>query len=220
MAQSNMNEQHGRGYRLRTVILLTPFIALLAGFFLALRTGLAGGGAALIESDFILGALLVLVVAIIGGGLYVLVKPRDTTQLHVSWRTVLATALLGMVLVAVLYPRLNADQLRWLVPSLTDDILGIPARLAVLGAVDGLMYGAVQGAVISVLDPAATYFTRRGILRYSIMFTLVCVVFVITAFINESGDLGDRFSGLIGVLLLGAVKLGVNWRDKRAKKPG
>lgn len=220
MTQKTADNRHGRGYRLRTVILLTPFIALLAGFSLALRTGLAGGGADLIESDFILGALLVLVVAIIGGGLYVLANPRDTTRLHVSWRTVLATALLGMVLVAVLYPRLSADQLHWLVPSLTDGVLQIPARVALLGAVDGLLYGAVMGGIISYLDPAATHFTRRGILRYSIMVTLVCVVLVITAFINESGEIGDRFSGLIGVLLLGAVKLSVNWWDRRAKKPG
>lgn len=218
MISQDPTEQYRRGYRLRTVLLVTPFAIVLSGLYLGIRTGLAGSSASAIEQDFIFGSLLALVIIIIGGGLYVLANPDKSFRIH--WRTVMASALLGAVLMAFVYPRLDASWLTWLVPYIADNIRDVPTRLAVLGGVDGLLYGAGMGVAIGYLDPAATHFTRRGLVRYSVLFVLIGGIFILAGLVDMSGDTGDRFSGLFGLVCLGLVKLGVNWWDRRARKSG
>lgn len=104
---------------------------------------------------------------------------------------------------------------RWLVPMAADEIVMNTTRRAVLGLLDGSGYGLALGAFISLFDPRATRFTRSGIIRYSVVYGVFLVGNMLIMFLNFSTEFGDRFSGLLVILLIFAMRIGTNWWDKR-----
>jgi len=201
------------GYRLRTVILLIPLAPILGCFGFAIRTGLAGGDAAAIERDLILGGLFSFIIAVVTAAAYLFTDSRK--KWHIDWRTILFTMYLTAVITAFYYVVVDAEMLRWLVPMAADEIVINTTRRAALGVLDGCGYGLALGVFISLFDPRATRFTRSGIIRYGIVYTVFHMGNMLIVFLNFSTAFGDRFSGLLVILLIFAMRIGFNWWDKR-----
>lgn len=201
------------GYRIRTVILLVPFAPILGCFGFAIRRGLAGGDAAAIERDLILGGLFSFIIAVVTAAAYLFTDRRR--QWHINWRTILFTVYLTAMITAFYYAVVDAEMLRWLVPMAADEIVINTTRRAALGILDGCGYGLALGIFISLFDPRATPFTRPGIIRYVIVYMVFHIGNMLIVFLNFSTEFGDRFSGLLVILLIFAMRMGINWWDKR-----
>jgi hypothetical protein len=206
-------ESESFGYRLRTVLLVVPMTPILGCVGFAIRTGLAGGDATAIESDLILGGLFSFIIAALIGSVYLFTDRRN--QWHINWRIILFTIYLTAAITAFLYTVVDAELFRWLIPMAADVILMNTTRRAVLGVLDGCGYGLALGAFISLFDPRVARFTRSGIIRYSAVYSVFFTGNIIIMLLNFSTEFGDRFSGLLVILLIFAIRVGINWWDRR-----
>lgn len=201
------------GYRLRTVLLIVPMTPVLGCIGFAIRTGLAGGDAAAIERDLILGGLFSFIIAVVTAAAYLFTNRHK--QWHINWRTILFTMYLTAMITAFYYAVVDAEMLRWLVPMAAEEIVIDTTRRAALGMLDGCGYGLALGTFISLFDPRATRFTRSGIIRYGIVYTVLHMEIMLIMFLNFSSEFGDRFSSLLVILLTFAMWIGINWWNKR-----
>lgn len=208
----------GFGSRLGTVLLLIPVAVLVSGFGFAIRTALAGGNSARIEQDMILGGLFAFIMAVFFGAFYLFSARMKTWR--TKWRTVLFTVYLTAAICASLYTVIEPALFLSLVPMATDDMLLNTSRRALLGAVDGCGYGLSVGIFMSILDQRVTRFTRAGILRYSVIYAAFFAGFMIIFWLNNTSELGDRFSSIFMLLLVLVLNGVIQWWDKRQPEAG
>ena len=75
-----------------------------------------------------------------------------------------------------------------------------------LGGLDSFVYGAIMGLAVSTTDAEATHLSRKGIKRYLLIFMLIHGILAVSYLINESGKIGDMFSGIVVLLLIGLLR--------------
>ncbi|MBL8131299.1 MAG: hypothetical protein JNL42_05540 [Anaerolineae bacterium] len=206
-------ESEGFSYRLRTVLLAIPAAMLAGALISAARGWVAAGSAANIEGDLTMGAAVCLIGGLILGAGYLFIARRWRWVLH--WSTVLASAYLTLPLTALLYTALDLPALKWLVPAIADAAAPDLQRRALLGAVDGCLYGAALGALICLLDPAAVRFNRRGVLNFAFDYLILGLGMALLAYLNYVSAALDALSSALTILFLMLMKVMIAWRETR-----
>lgn len=202
----------GFSYRLRTALLAIPAASLACALISAARGWVAAGSAANIEGDLAMGAAVCLIGGLILGAGYLFIARQWRWVLH--WRTVLASAYLTLPLTAILYTALDLPALKWLVPAIEDAAALDIQRRALLGAVDGCLYGAALGVLICILDPAVR-FNRRGVLNFAFDYLILGLGTALLAYLNYVNAALDAHSSALTVLFLLLIKVVIAWRETR-----
>lgn len=203
--------------RLRQVLLLAPLAAVVFTAFLGLHAALTGRASLVVAEMMTVLFIGTLALGGIVGGLYVLFPTNRMASAPIAWRTLLASGTGGAVVMTILYLSLSPAVLQtWLTSQ--GDILLAPVVRGMLGVLDGYVLGVLLGFTVSYLDPKATQFTPTGLMRYGVMLGVCLLIAGLVNVVNESGAIGDALSSMVGLILLGLAKLGVNWWDSRATK--
>lgn len=190
-------------HSLRSLILFTPFAAMILAAYLGVGEALCGMSIDRVQTAMAVSAATVLAGGIIYAGLYALVRPRGRTPSPIHWRMIVASADLGLLIGVLGFALLPSP----LVDAVIRPQIPLTAgRRLLIGALYGLLYGAAIGAVIDLLDGKAAHWTQEGLRRYIPLFLVAMAVLSLWVALETIEQI-ETWAPLISFALLGTAKI-------------
>lgn len=130
------------------------------------------------------------------GVLYLLIGPRRLRRFRIDWISIQ----LGIVVGGLLYGMYN------LVTPFTVQMANVdPGRRFIQGGIDGLVIGAVTGALVAFVNGRRLRMHRRGLMRYLVLFLVVLTILWVGILIYRMGGVFNvAWVAVVAALLLGA----------------
>jgi hypothetical protein len=197
-----------RRRRIAGAVLLTPVVAALTTIFLTFRMSLATGSRLDYELRF--SWVVGLAVALLFGTIHALKSKRR--GIFVDARVILAGADLGIPLTTLSYRALS-DDLVVIVEGLQASVVESDELVVLLGMLDGLLYGVLVGAFVSILNRRRA---DAGVARYALLFLIGFALFAFSIALESVWVPDDRFHGLLVLVLFLVVDVGVGIWDGRS----